>query len=95
MRSVTVKDYQNLFDLACQEIGSVDAAFDLARINDLAITDDLVSGQMILLPDAPVDEYVVNEFKTKKLFPATSDKGNENVRGGIGFMGIGIDFKVS
>jgi hypothetical protein len=95
MRSVTVKDYQTLPDIAVQEMGSVDAAFELARLNDISVTDNLVSGQVILLPDAPADEYVVNEFHTKKLFPATAEKENESVQGGIGFMGIGIDFKVS
>lgn len=95
MRNVTVKDYQTLFDIAVQEMGSVDAAFDLARLNDLSISDALVSGQVIVLPDAPTDEYVMNEFEAKKLFPATADKGEENVLGGIGYMGIGIDFKVS
>lgn len=95
MRNVTAKDFQNLFDVAVQEMGSVDAAFELARLNDISITDDLVSGQLILLPDQPADDYVVNEFDIKKLFPATSDKAGDNVRGGIGFMGIGIDFKVS
>lgn len=95
MRSAIVKDYQSLLDIAVQEMGSVDAAFELARLNDISITDNLVSGQVIVLPDAPADEYIVNEFETKKLFPATADKEGDGSPGGIGFMGIGIDFKVS
>jgi len=94
MRSVIVKDFQTLLDVAVQEMGSVDSVFDLARLNDISITDALQSGQQILLPDAPADEYIVNEFETKQLFPATADKDSDK-KGGIGYMGIGIDFKVS
>lgn len=44
---------QSLVDVAIQELGSVDALFDLADAGGLAITDELVPGQVLVVPDSP------------------------------------------
>lgn len=94
MRNVAVKDYQTVFDIAVQEMGSVDAAFNLARINGISVTTLLQSGELLLLPE-PANKYVANEYAIREYKTATADKISDQVRGGIGFMGISIDFKVS
>lgn len=41
---------QSLLDVALQELGSVEALFDLADANGLAITDELTPGQVLEVP---------------------------------------------
>jgi hypothetical protein len=40
-------DRQSLFDIAVQAMGSAEAAFELAMLNDLSVTDDLIVGQPV------------------------------------------------
>jgi hypothetical protein len=95
MRTIVVKDRQTLFDIAVQAMGDADAAYELARLNDISVTEELESGQQLLMPDEATDESTVGEFKTKKWCPATADQEQDVIPGGIGFMGIEIDFIVS
>ena len=41
---------QTIFDIAIQELGSVEGAFALAVLNGISITDELTSGHELLLP---------------------------------------------
>jgi len=61
---------QTLFDIAIQELGSAEGAFELAVLNGLNITDDLVPGQELILPDM-VDSDVQQYFQNKNIIPAT------------------------
>jgi len=51
MVSISAREGQNLFDISLQYLGSLDGLVELAKMNNLAITDDLKSGQVIVLPD--------------------------------------------
>ena len=42
---------QTLLDIAVQEYGTIEAAFMLARTNDMGITDTLQAGQEIETPE--------------------------------------------
>ena len=95
MQSVTVKDGQTLFDIAVQSLGIVDRVFDLAQLNGLGITDELASGQELLLPDVAFEQIDIVEYFTKPWAPASGDGANDLIRGGIGYMQIGTNFKVS
>lgn len=95
MKTVTVKDRQTLFDIAIQCLGIVDRVFDVAQLNGLAITDQLVSGQVLMLPDVNFEQADVVDFFTHPWYPASGDDDNELPFGGIGFMQIGSNFKVS
>ncbi len=90
---------QSLFDIAAQEFGTIEAIFDLAVVNDLAITDELEVGQVLNLPNYDnSDADVVNWFKEKKEKPTTSNpeiEGQSEIKEGIGYWGIGSTFKVS
>ena len=48
---------QTLLDIAVQEYGTIEAAFMLARTNDMGITDTLQAGQEI---ETPEKVYTVN-----------------------------------
>ena len=66
-----VRDGQTLFDIAIQELGSTEAAFDLAMTNGLSLTDDLIPVQELELSEI-VDSNISNYYKNKGINPATS-----------------------
>jgi len=91
------QDRQSIIDIALQTSGDVSAALDLAIANDLNITDDLVLGSTLSTVDV-VNRGVVNRYNEKKTTPATdiSEEDSNNAPfGGIGYMGIELDFMVS
>ena len=49
-KTTTVSDGQSLVDVALQELGSIEALFDLADAGGLAITDLLSAGQVLAVP---------------------------------------------
>jgi hypothetical protein len=62
---------QTLLDIAVQYCGSAEAVFELARLNRLSITDDLIAGQELLLPSAYNDK-VVKVFDQNHFFPSVT-----------------------
>ncbi len=74
----TIHSRQSLLDIAVQECGSVEAAFALSERNGIALTDDLALAAMGVKPATAVSA------EDAALVPW----------GGIGFMGIEIDFIV-
>ena len=50
MNKVIVSDGQTLLDIALQELGTVEAAFNLADANGLTITTALAAGQSLTVP---------------------------------------------
>jgi hypothetical protein len=95
MQSVKVKDGQTLFDLSIQCLGIADRVFDIALLNGLSITDRLVSGQEILIPEVAFAELKIVDFFRHPWFPACGDPDDFELLGGINFMQIGTNFKVS
>ena len=76
----TTRNNQTLPDIALQECGNIEAAFDIARLNGLSLTDELKTGQTL-----------------DGVKPATAPSAGEVEAapyGGIGYMGIEIDFVV-
>lgn len=62
MRSINVKQGQDLFAVAIQERGNVLFAFDIARANNMAVTDPLFPGEIILIPEPGTYKATVTEF---------------------------------
>ena len=86
---VKVKDRQSLLDMAVQTAGSMEAAFDLAVANGVSLTATLKDGQVLA---------TVRYYSVQKIMPATALSREEISvleRGGIGFMGIEMEFIVS
>ena len=65
-----VAEGQTLIDIAIQHLGSADAAYDLATLNGMSITDKLSPGQTLELP-AVVDKDVVAYYANRGIVPAT------------------------
>lgn len=69
MINVIVKPGQTLADISIQSCGGIGAWPELASLNGLGMTANLIGGQVLKLPD-PVDKRTVAVFKTGGYFPA-------------------------
>lgn len=90
---------QSLLDIAVQNIGTGLSAFEVAFKNGLSVTDDLIAGTFIEVPESDLlDTEIVDFFKNKKHIIATGFSaldGNIVPDLGIGTMTIGTTFIVS
>ncbi len=74
-----VKRGQSLIDIAVQGCGSAEAAYDLASLNGLSITDSPVPGSVFVIPGV-VNNAVSSLYMEKGIAPATlSDVDVESV----------------
>jgi len=63
---------QTLIDIAVQELGSAEAAYGLAVLNNLSVTDELVPGQELQLPTV-TNRSISDYYNNKGIKPATSE----------------------
>lgn len=93
-KDVRVSYNQSLFDISVQECGSIEAVFDISKQNGLSITDVLIPGTSIKLPETinkPVHEY----YKTHGLNPSTDATTiSELINEGIDYWALEVDFVV-
>lgn len=68
----TILSGQSLLDVVVQECGGMEDLFLLARKNDVSITDVLVAGQIINIPDAVCNRLVTDYFKNNRIKPSTA-----------------------
>jgi hypothetical protein len=61
---------QSLLDIAIQALGAAEAAFDIALLNNLSITDTIAPGLELTLP-AVVNTDIASYYAAKGLRPAT------------------------
>lgn len=90
-------DRQSLIDVAIQTSGGMEAAFDLSVKNDIAVSEELARDAE-LETVAAVDKTVLSRYEARNIRPATEISPEDMEAapyGGIGFMGIEIDFIVS
>jgi hypothetical protein len=95
---VNVQDRQSALDIANIVLGGFEGVMALATANDISITDDLAQGQVLSYsPADAVDRQVVKYYAVRGLAPATALTSDDLALapGGIGYMGIEIDFKIS
>lgn len=85
-----IKKRQNTTDLVAQHYGTVESLFDMAQLNGISITEDLVPGNNI--ETVAVDTQVVNYFSKNALDiasdPLPVDNAIPQPFGGIGYMKI-------
>lgn len=88
---------QNLLDFAIQHTGSVANAFLIAVANNMAVSDVLVAGSELIVPDGVVkDTDILNYYSSKAIQPATALQDLKIIKEkrGIGWMKVGSTFKV-
>lgn len=71
MANIRVSDKQSILDVAIQLLGSVEAAFSLALLNGLSITDELYPGQLLILPTA-YNADIANYYADRGIVTATA-----------------------
>lgn len=71
MRTAVAMSGQTMFDLALQYCGDIEAAFDIASLNDMPVTSSLCPGETIRLPDV-ANKRVADYFKANGIKPATA-----------------------
>lgn len=88
-------DGQSLYDISIQETGTAENAISIAIANDLSLTDDLIAGSLLSIPDGiGIDNKVKSYFDLRSLKPASGITG-DLYQDGIEFWGIENDFIVS
>lgn len=96
---ITTSKGQSLLDIALQECGAFEAAFDLADRLGIAISDTLEPGTVLeIAPEDIRQKQAVTTLKMAGAKPATDITAADIAEvpyGGIGFMKIEIDFIVS
>lgn len=94
----TVHNRQTLADLALQECGAFEAAFGLALRSGLALTDDPRPGTVLDYAAGDIlQRETVAELALRGARPATAPTPADMEAapyGGIGYMGIEIDFNI-
>ncbi|UDQ54985.1 hypothetical protein LJF28_04785 [Chryseobacterium indologenes] len=92
---ITVLHNQSILDIAVQYTGKAENAFDIAMINGISVSDSLVSGQIIEIPETNIDNDMVSFLKRKNVKPATAVNTNLiEIRplAGIGYWEIENEF---
>lgn len=98
METVNVKPHQCLLDISMQEKGSIAALFDFAVVNARSITDDCIAGEALFIPDIDIiDMRVWQELQEEGVVPSNGYTTEDAaiVMGGIGYMGVQLDFRIS
>ena len=90
---ITTLDGQSLFDIAVQEFGSIEAAFALATLNGLSVTDELTPGTL-LQKTGIINKKIVSYYSDKNIKPATGGIVTSTI-GGIEYWAIETEFIVS
>lgn len=99
MTKVTVSYGQTWLDIAMQELGDTERALELAQLNGRAITDDLQSGEVLLVPDYDLEKRnIIQVFRNAANRPASGDTLSaepDSTGEGIEFWALENDFIVS
>lgn len=90
---ITVIENQSVPDVIAQNYGSLEAAFSFLLLNDLSLTDDLVSNdQYEVSEDVNRNLDITEYFQAKKIQLATGYPLIDEENVGIGVMIIGQTF---
>ena len=100
MIKVTVSYGQTWLDIALQELGDMERAIELARLNNRSITDELQAGEELLVPDFDSQKRsIIQLFRNAANRPASGDTfiaaDPDTVGEGIEFWALENDFVVS
>jgi len=70
---IIVQNRQTLWDIALQHCGSANAAFGIARLNNIALSDKPAPGTVLTVPQV-ADKKVVNYYADNGIVPATDNR---------------------
>lgn len=92
-RTIKVKDGQSLLDIALQECGDVAAAYAIADLNGMSVSDSLEVGSELQVPAGVDDQEVVSLFAGVHKPASTETDATSDINGeGLEFWVIERDF---
>lgn len=96
MKVVKILDKQTTIDIAVQELGDAERAMEVAELNGIPVTQNLIAGQTLLVPDFDISKRnIVQLFKDTSNAPASADDENIlSILEGIGYWYLENDFVV-
>lgn len=72
---------QTIADVAIERFGSIEAMYDIARLNGMSVSDGLEDGMILQLPDQVYDKRMQSYCDDNKVCPATADVENKTSSG--------------
>ncbi|MGV0922416.1 hypothetical protein [Empedobacter tilapiae] len=97
---IKVLHNQTLLDVSIYLFGTAKGAFQLAEVNNLSVTDDIIAGQILEIPnDLDFGERLTVEYyQLENLKPATAIQLETleiiELPSGIDYWAIQIDFEI-
>lgn len=74
MKKTKVKLFQSLLDISAQEYGMAEGIVKIALANNISITDELIAGAELNIPDFEnANKKVLKYYEENKIIPATAD----------------------
>jgi len=99
IKPVLVQFNQTLADMAIQQLGSLEDFFALAKLNNMAFSDDIASGQQLSYSLTPYNKAVLKIYQDNGYKAATGTTAPGQTvpveYEGIGYWAIGFDFIVN
>lgn len=92
---IIVLNNQSLFDIALTVSGNIEAAYDIARENNIPLTGELRNGQLLAYSGVPMNNQIVNYYRNNAINPATALSAEDLLESGINYWAIEIDFIIS
>lgn len=77
---VRVLSNQTLLDVAVQVHGSVEGVLELAKANNISITDSLQAGSWLEVPEVTYTKRVAEFYKVHRICPATAEVSPSPIR---------------
>jgi hypothetical protein len=93
MKTVTVAGDQSWFDVAVQELGTIEGVFGLLGSVD-RLDENPIQARIIKLPDVIVKSNV-DYYSRRGIIPATGNLREVTIAEGIGYWAIGYNFEIS
>lgn len=88
-----IEQGQSIFDVAVEQTGTIESAFEIAEANGLALSDSLQADQVVEINAVTQNDILKGYFASKTLNSHVDTIADK--LGGIGYMGIKINFIVS
>jgi len=95
MQTIKAGIGQSIFDLAIQHMGSVEAAFDIAHANGLAVDAALTPGQQLKIAEGVANRMMVDYYTRNNIHPATALTMTDLIDEGVGYWIVGDTFIVN
>lgn len=75
MRKVTSQRGQTVFDIAIQEMGSIEGVINILTLNaGIEMDEAIATGTVLYLPDAPLKPKIAEYYKKKLIVPVSANE---------------------